>query len=101
MTGNLHQSWVSPEADQNRRLPMDTRIENLEHDMTSLTEVMQQLVQQNGRYTEYLDQQISIDAEERETWLLIKRRLLTGGSWAAVVALFMGLGLLIKEWISK
>jgi hypothetical protein len=75
------------------------RIENLEADVIHMAGAVDELVKQNNRYTDYLDERMSAEKENHEFWLDVRKKLVTSGIWATIVLISGALFYAAKQWV--
>lgn len=99
MPEGIREMHVSPDTDHNRRLDDNQRFKNIEMDITCQSRVLTELVRQNGRYTEYIDNKISDQKESHEFWMDVKKKLATAGILSTIALVGTVIFYAIKEWI--
>ena len=87
---------VSHEVLDNRKLDSDMRMENLEHDIVFNTQVLydvldkqQTAIDQNNRYTVYLEAKIQREQESTEFWKDVRKRA-AASTIFGLVAIILG-----------
>jgi len=79
----------------------DVRLQDLEHDIVLNTDILYEVLAQNNKYADYLEQRIRHERESREFWSELRKRLATAGIIGAFGLLGAALVYAAKEYMKN
>ena len=99
MHKELNQMNVKRIPQDNEALSTEGRLTNLEADSVHQYDVIEQLVEQNNKYAQYLEQKIKSETQNAEFWIDVRKRIVTAGILGATAIIGSALLYAASQWI--
>lgn len=99
MDDHVYSGKISASHTENESMSVEQRLSNIEHDVTAMARTLHIVATRYDDQSDWIAEKIIQERQHKEFWIDVRKRLVSGGIFAFIGAVFTALVYAATQWI--